>query len=215
MKYKQIAFYMDMTLCTGCKACMVACKDKHDLDIGVNWRRVVEYTGGEWIKEGDTFRHNVFAYYVSIACNHCASPICVESCPTTAMHKNAYGIVVLDQEKCVGCHYCEWGCPYGAPQYDEKKGCMTKCDFCMDYLVEGQDPSCVAACPTRALHFGELEELEQQFRGSNALDPLPNAELTQPSLVLKPHRHAKSVGSHAGRISNPEEVRWNPKTGLW
>ena len=213
--FKQIAFYVDMTLCTGCKACMVVCKDKHDLDVGVSWRRVVEYTGGEWIKEGDAFRQDIFSYYLSVSCNHCSTPICVESCPSTAMHKNDNGIVSLDQNKCVGCRYCQWGCPYGAPQYDKKKGHMTKCDFCTDYLAEGKDPACVAACPTRALDFGEFEELKQKSGAINGLAPLPEAELTEPSLVLRPHRNGKPVGSDTGRISNPEEVRWNPTNGLW
>jgi len=131
------------------------------------------------------------------------------------MHKNDNGIVSLDQNKCVGCRYCQWGCPYGAPQYDKKKGQITKCDFCTDYLAEGKDPTCVAACPTRALDFGEFEELKQKSGAINGLAPLPEAELTDPSLVLRPHRNGKPVGSDTGRISNPEEVRWNPTNGLW
>jgi len=214
-KYTQIAFHVDMSLCTGCKACMVACKDKHDLDVGVNWRRVVEYTGGEWVKDGDAFRQSIFCYYVSISCNHCIDPICVESCPTTAMHKEENGVVSLDQDKCVGCRYCQWGCPFGAPQYDRKKGQMTKCDFCMDYLAGRQDPACVAACPTRALHFGELEALEKKFGAISSVAPLPEADFTNPSLVLKLHRNARPAGTDAGKISNPEEVRWTPMNGLW
>ncbi len=121
MSNQQPAFFVDMTLCTGCKACMIACKDKHDLDVSVNWRRVVEYSGGNWIKEGDCFRQDIFCYYLSLSCNHCQDPICVNSCPTTAMHKDSEGIVSVDESKCVGCGYCQWACPYGAPQLNEVK----------------------------------------------------------------------------------------------
>lgn len=215
LNFNQIAFYADMTLCTGCKACMIACKDKNDLDVGVNWRRVVEYTGGEWVQEGNAWRQDIFSHYFSVSCNHCNTPICVESCPTTALCKDENGVVSLDRDKCIGCRYCEWGCPYGAPQYDEKSKLMTKCDFCADYLEEGRDPACVAACPTRALHFGEFEELKKKLNGTVSLAPLPKYELTDPALIIKPHRNVRPVGFKGGEISNPEEVRWNPKIGLW
>jgi anaerobic dimethyl sulfoxide reductase subunit B (iron-sulfur subunit) len=125
-------------------------------------KTVVEYTGGEWLCLGDgTFRQDVFAYYISVSCNHCQEPICVEVCPTTAMTKDESGIVFVDQGKCMGCRYCEWSCPYSAPQYQSKKGIMGKCDFCRDLLKAELNPACVAACPTRALSFGEIDELIQ------------------------------------------------------
>ena len=77
------AFLFDSRLCTGCKACMIACKDKNDLDPGVRWRRVTECTGGEWTRTAEGYRQNVFSYYLSVSCNHCEDPICVQSCPTT------------------------------------------------------------------------------------------------------------------------------------
>ena len=120
---KRPAFFVDTQICTGCKTCMVACKDKNDLGPGVRWRRVVEYSGGEWLSMPDgTFRQDVFAYYISVSCNHCVEPICVEVCPTTAMNQDESGIVTVDQTKCVGCGYCEWACPYGAPQYQVESG---------------------------------------------------------------------------------------------
>ena len=108
----QLGFYFDQTLCNGCKACQIACKDKHDTPIGVNWRRVVEYSGGTWnVNPDGTFNQDVFTYYTSISCNHCENPICVQVCPTTAMHKEEGGIVKVDPTKCVGCRFCEWACP--------------------------------------------------------------------------------------------------------
>ena len=208
---KNPAFYFNAELCTGCKACMIACKDKHNLGTGVNWRKVLEFAGGEFIPTGNSsFHHNVFAYYVSISCNHCENAVCATGCPTKAMHKDENGIVSVDESRCVGCRYCEWNCPYAAPQFDEAKGKMTKCDFCRDYLAKGEAPSCVAACPCRALDFGEYEALKAKYGEFAPIAPLPSPELTQPHLICKPNRHSRPQGSTAGtrgaRISNPQEV---------
>jgi len=205
---KRPAFYLDMQICTGCKTCMVACKDKNDLGSGVRWRRVVEYSGGEWLCMPDgTFRQNVFAYYVSVSCNHCTEPICVEICPTTAMSQDENGIVTVDETKCMGCKYCEWACPYGAPQYQVESGRMSKCDFCRDELKAGGVPACVAACPTRALRFGEFDQLQQDSGGQITTAPLPDHGLTAPCAVFKPHRMGKAVNSGTGCIANPEEIK--------
>ncbi|MDR2504309.1 MAG: dimethylsulfoxide reductase subunit B [Deltaproteobacteria bacterium] len=204
---KQPAFYLDMTACSGCKTCMVACIDGNDLPLGVMWRRVAEYTGGGWVKQpGSTYSQDVFSYYASISCNHCADPICVKNCPTTAMHKNAQGIVLVDHNKCVGCGYCRWSCPYSAPQLNKALGKMTKCDFCAKRLDAGLKPLCVQACPMRAIHFGEYEELKQRFGNAPHVAPLPEEALTGPCLVLTPPRNARPVGSRQGKISNPEEI---------
>jgi anaerobic dimethyl sulfoxide reductase subunit B (iron-sulfur subunit) len=203
---KRPAFYVDTQICNGCKTCMVACKDKNNLEPGVRWRRVVEYSGGEWLSMPDgTFRQDVFAYYISVGCNHCVEPICVEVCPTTAMNQDENGIVTVDQTKCVGCGYCEWACPYGAPQYQVESGVMSKCDFCRDELKAGGVPACVAACPTRALRFDDLNELQQDSVGQKTMAPLPDHGLTEPGAVFKPHRRGKPMNSTAGYIANPEE----------
>jgi anaerobic dimethyl sulfoxide reductase subunit B (iron-sulfur subunit) len=187
---------------------MVACKDKNDLPAGVRWRRVYEYSGGEWMVEPDgTFRQDVFAYYLSVSCNHCDRPICVEVCPTTAMNQGKDGIVTVEQAKCVGCRYCEWACPYGAPQYHVERGVMTKCDFCKDELQSAGVPACVAACPTRALSFGEFEKPERdpETVGHRAIAPLPDRELTDPRALFKAHKKSRPSGSTMGQIANPEE----------
>lgn len=203
----KMGFYFDATMCTGCKACQIACKDKSDLPIGVNWRRVAEYTGGSWVQNPDgTVEQNVFAYYTSIACNHCDNPLCVEVCPTQAMHQREDGIVMVDESKCIGCRYCEWACPYGAPQFNEEAGVMSKCNFCYDYLDEGKPPACVGACPSRALHFGDIEELRTEHGELAEIAPLPPSDITQPNLVIQPHHNAKPITSDAGKLINPEEV---------
>lgn len=202
---KHLAFHFDSNKCTGCKACQVSCKDKWDLPVGITWRRVAEYSGGSWSTNADgSFNQDVHAYYVSVACNHCKSAPCVEVCPTQAMHRREDGIVLVDPEKCIGCHYCQWSCPYGAPQFDAGRGVMTKCTFCSDALDQGGKPTCVEACPSRALDFGEREQLEAKHGKVNELAPLPAARFTDPSLIITPHRRSAPVG--AGPVANPEEV---------
>ncbi|MDK9346047.1 dimethylsulfoxide reductase subunit B [Propionibacterium freudenreichii] len=196
------------TLCTGCKACQVACKDKHDLPVGVTWRRVVEYSGGSWqTNEADhTVTPNVFTYYTSISCNHCEDPLCVQVCPTTAMTQRDDGTVFVDQSKCVGCRYCEWACAYGAPQFNAEAGHMTKCDLCYDYRQSGQDPACVAACPSRALEWGPIDALRAAHGDEAGIAPLPDPAITHPRLVIKPHRDAQKWDQADGHIANPKEI---------
>lgn len=199
-------FYFDQSACTGCKACQIACGDKHDLPIGVNWRRVVEYSGGSWQIEGNTVTPNIFTYYTSISCNHCANPVCMQVCPTTAMSLRDDGTVYVDESKCVGCRYCEWACPYSAPQFNAATGHMTKCDLCYDYRSTGQDPACVSACPSRALDFGPIDELRETYGEEAGLAPLPDPTITQPHLVITPHRDAQAWDAGTGQIANPKEI---------
>ena len=187
---------------------MIACRDKHNLPDGVRWRRVVEFAGGKWQRlPNGTFSQNVFAYYISISCNHCQDPICVQSCPSKAMVQDAQGIVAIDPEKCVGCRYCAWVCPYSAPQFDQHLGQMTKCDFCREELQQNQSPACVAACPTRALTFGERDSHGREQAADLPIHPLPPSEITDPSLVLAPHKDTCSGLKRTGFIANPEEVK--------
>ncbi len=97
------AFLLDVSACTGCKACQVACKDKNQLPLGVLWRRVYEVSGGGWKQEGEAWTNTVFAYNLSLSCNHCEHPKCAGVCPTDAYVVRDDGIVVLDSSKCMGC----------------------------------------------------------------------------------------------------------------
>ncbi len=207
MTVKQYAFYFDSASCSGCKACQVACKDNNGLEVGILWRRVYEISGGGWQQREGAWVSSAFAYHLSIACNHCEQPICREVCPAGAIRKRPDGIVLIDSDKCLGCHYCSWACPYGAPQYDEAAGHMTKCDFCYDEIDWGGKPSCVAACPMRALDFGDKQELEAKYGLGVTVYPLPQESLTRPSLVIHPHPQATQAISTTARLANREEVR--------
>jgi anaerobic dimethyl sulfoxide reductase subunit B (iron-sulfur subunit) len=201
---KRLAFYFDASACSGCKTCQMACKDKHDLGPGQRWRRVYEVTGGGWVKQGSTWQQDVFAYNLSMSCNHCEDPICVKNCPTRALYKRADGIVRIDQGLCIGCKYCAWVCPYGAPQFNPQTGVMGKCDFCADYLDEGKNPSCVDACPMRALDFGDLEALREKYGPGDLIHPLPDPAITGPSICIRAHPQA---GRADAGVANIEEVK--------
>ena len=207
---KRYAFYVDSASCSGCKTCQVACKDKNRLPTGVLWRRVYEISGGGWESRGHAWVSTVFAYNISLACNHCDRPICVEVCPTGAYTKRPDGVVLHDSAKCIGCRYCTWACPYGAPQYDEQAGRTSKCSFCVENIDAGLPPTCVAACPMRALDFGDLAELEARYGQNYTVYPLPDPELTKPSLVITPHKDASRARHGSACVANWEEVRTQP-----
>ena len=200
----RLAFYFDSSACSGCKTCQMACKDKNDLGPGQLWRRVYEVTGGGWEKQGPGWRHDVFAYNLSMSCNHCEDPVCVKNCPTRALSKRADGIVRIDRGLCIGCKYCAWVCPYGAPQFNTQKGVMGKCDFCADYIDQGKNPGCVDACPMRALDFGDLETLLKKYGPSDFIQPLPDPAITGPSISIRAHPKAKPLNAS---VANIEEVR--------
>ena len=199
------AFRFDQTACSGCKACQAACKDRHGLPVGVLWRRVYEVAGGSWRRDGEAWRTDAFSFNLSLACNHCAEPVCAEVCPTVAIARRADGVVLIDRDRCVGCRYCAWACPYGAPQYDERAGKMTKCDLCADDLASGQPPACVAACPMRVLDLAQMEE-DEPPPGAGTF-PLPDPALTGPGLVVVPHRDADRAADRTAGVANREEVR--------
>ncbi|MBK8021222.1 MAG: dimethylsulfoxide reductase subunit B [Chloroflexi bacterium] len=206
---KQLAFHINTSACTGCKACAIACKDKNNLPVGIRWRRVYNYGGGGWVADAEhkdlMIPNRVFAYSVSFACGHCTEPECVKICPTGAMTKNENGIVTVNSDLCIGCRYCEWACPYDAPQFNEATGVMSKCNMCEDLLAEGQNPACVDACPMRAIEVGELEELQAKYGTLDAVEPMPAAGFTKPAVVVTPHRDAEMVGMGTGRILNLSE----------
>jgi anaerobic dimethyl sulfoxide reductase subunit B len=199
---KQLGFYVNLANCSGCKACEIACKDKNNLPAGVRWRRVYEFSGGDWVQDGEQMAPgDVFSYFVSNACMHCEKPICMEVCPASAISKREDGIVLIDANKCIGCRYCSWACPYGAPQFNEEANVMTKCNFCYDLQAQGEKPACVEGCPYRVLEFGEINELKAKHGNLNNVAPMPDPSLTKPAVVYSPHKNTKTSAT-SGQVMN-------------
>ena len=151
---------IDLKKCVGCHACAVACKEAHGTPPGITRSHVKREFEGEY---PDATMH-----IVPMLCMHCENPPCVEACPTEgATYKREDGIVVVDKEKCIGCHYCFFACPFGVPQYTDEG--MDKCDCCIgNGVTPGDTPHCVATCPTKALQFGTMEELAEKVSGKTA-----------------------------------------------
>jgi len=154
------SFIVDVNKCTGCHACAMACQIANDLPTTLLWREVHTFN--------ELHVPQVELMHLSLACNHCAEAPCMEQCPARAYHRDKKtGAVLIDADLCLGCRYCAWVCPYGAPRFDEARGVMTKCNFCVDKQHEGDQPACVTSCPTGALTWGELsaDELVQDVPG--------------------------------------------------
>lgn len=179
----QKAFYFNMTECVGCHACQVACRDRNALyNVGEIFRKVDVCEGGKF--------PNPFVYHLSISCNHCGNPACTAACPTGAMYKDEEtGLVLHDDEMCIGCGACVNACPYGEPIMIEKEGkkVSAKCDGCYTLVSKGMNPVCVDACGMRALEFGDLSDLMAKHPDAvSEIKVLPAASQTTPALFITP-----------------------------
>ncbi len=155
MNTTQFGFSFDISRCSGCMACMVACFDQNDLPgDGSTFRHVSKIETGSYPA--------ALIHHVSLACMHCGDAPCVAVCPTKAISKKPEsGIVVVNRDYCIGCHTCAMACPFGAPQFPEGT-LMTKCDLCVARVENGLEPACVRTCPTRALKFGPIGKLTEE-----------------------------------------------------
>jgi formate dehydrogenase iron-sulfur subunit len=216
------AFLTDATLCIGCKACEVACKEWNGIDSdGLN------YTGFSYDNTGavghSTWRHVKFVEaapeaglggnapdamswaFSSDVCKHCETAGCLEACPTGSIVRTEFGSVYVQPDVCNGCSYCVVACPFGVVQRNEKDGRAFKCTFCYDRQKEGLKPACAKACPTESIKFGEIEELkleaqvrvrELQGRG------MDDARIYDPT-------HTNVDGLHAFFIIRGDERAYN------
>lgn len=200
---EQYAFEVDLDACTGCKACVTACHALNGLDPGEAWRQVTLLVGQKDDKP--------LLQHVTSSCHHCASPACLQGCPANAYVKDeATGIVRHLDDACIGCRYCTFTCPYGAPQYVSRLGIVRKCDLCIDRLAAGEAPACVQGCPNDAIRvrlvsFHEIQA--QAVRG----DFLPNVappHQTQPASVYRRSRWRREPHVADFEVWRPEEAHW-------
>lgn len=199
---EQYRFHFDMTKCIGCQCCVVACNEQNGNPADIHWRRVGEIEGGSY---PETWRS-----YLSMGCNHCLEPTCMEGCPVEAYTKDpATGLVLHSEDACIGCQYCTWNCSYGVPQFNPERGVVGKCDMCHGRLAEGREPACVHACPEGAIAI-EIVNIAQwrdeYVEGANAPgmpsadDSISTTRLTLPG-TLPPNM--EKVNACRVRTENP------------
>jgi len=168
----QLALVIDLNVCVGCHACVTSCKEwntsgwagpmvdqrAYDKDpTGTFFNRVQMFEVGEY--------PNTETVHFPKSCLHCEEPPCVPVCPTGASYKRSdNGVVLVDYDKCIGCKYCSWACPYGVRELDAKQRIMKKCTLCIDRVSDNslpeaeRKPACVLACPTSARIFGDVHD---------------------------------------------------------
>ncbi len=203
---KRLGLVIDLDTCVGCHACAVNCKEWNtggEAGILPDYDKYGPEPDGVWFnrihsyetEEGGCSRTVNFPR----SCLHCEDPLCVTVCPTGASYKRAEdGIVLVDTDKCIGCQLCSWACPYGARELDEKVGVMRKCTLCVDRIYdesvpqEERVPACVATCPSRARHFGDLADPESEVsklvRERGGADLLPGLGYRPTNKYLPPRR---------------------------
>ena len=176
----RMGFFTDTSLCIGCRACEVACKEWNQLptdDFG--------FTGQSYDNTGrlsaDTWRHVAFVeqrkpvqtedadglrwLMSSDVCKHCTTAPCLDVCPTGALFRTEFGTVVVQDDVCNGCGMCVPACPFGVIERREEDGRAWKCTLCYDRLKDGMEPACAKACPTDSIQYGPLDELRIHAAG--------------------------------------------------
>jgi formate dehydrogenase iron-sulfur subunit len=175
------AVLVDLVRCMGCRSCQVACKAWNDNTYEIStclgcYDNPKDFSADTWslvrfteVEEGQDL-HWVFN---KIQCMHCLHPACVSVCTVGALEKTPEGPVIYHADKCIGCRYCQYACPFGIPRYEweEMLGLIRKCTFCADRQSEGLEPACVKACPTDALMVGEREALITEAKRRIAARP--------------------------------------------
>jgi len=161
-----VGMLYDTTICVGCKACVVACKEANGMPADTSGYGQGLYDAPSSLNQ---YTKNVIQLYkdggeTSFAkkqCMHCIDPACVGACMLGALQKGKFGVVSYDVSKCVGCRYCETVCPFNVPKFEwaKKAPKIVKCELCKDRLAEGKEPACTEVCPRKAVIFGRYTDL--------------------------------------------------------
>jgi Fe-S-cluster-containing dehydrogenase component len=189
---KKLGLAIDLDTCVGCHACVISCKEWNTSNYGAPLSDINAYgaePSGTFLNRVHTYEAksegcNAQTVHVPKSCLHCEDAPCVTVCPTGASYKRAEdGIVLVNEDSCIGCSLCAWACPYGAREMDAAAGVMKKCTLCVDRIYnenipeEDRVPACVRTCPAGARHFGDFADPESEVsilsaaRGGIALMP--------------------------------------------
>lgn len=169
---RSFAILTDTTLCTGCEACVAACKQTYGLDRDRAWRwkgKIDDLSATRFT----TIIRRPNGRFVRQQCRHCVTPACVSACIVGALQKTEIGPVIYDSSRCMGCRYCMMACPYGIPRYswENRVPLVRKCILCYDRLKAGGQPACTQACPYGATIFGSRADLLAEARRRFAEHP--------------------------------------------
>ncbi len=167
---------IDLTRCVGCNSCALACKESNHLPGDDQIPQALESDAYTFVDpvEAITAGGESTTRYVKRQCMHCLDAACVSACPAAAMYDSGEGPIIYRAGQCLGCRYCQVGCPFGVPRFDWEDGIaptISKCWMCHDRLQAGDEPACVEACPSGALRFGRRSELLSQARAQIATHP--------------------------------------------
>jgi formate dehydrogenase iron-sulfur subunit len=196
----RMGFFTDTSVCIGCKACEVACKEWNAVPedglalTGMSYDNTVGLGASTWrhvafIEQpvrsspaGGPADDGVRWLMASDVCKHCTESACLDVCPTGALFRTEFGTVVVQQDVCNGCGYCVSACPFGVIERREGDGRAWKCTMCYDRIGDGLEPACAKACPTQSIQFGPLDELRE--RAALRVDQLHEAGQDQARLYL-------------------------------
>ena len=186
---KEMAMLHDVARCSACRACMVACKQWHDLPADFSTPFEGQYQShkdltsktynlikmNERVDDKGKFHWD----FIKFQCMHCQDPACMKGCPENAISRLDSGAVVIDEAKCVGCGYCTTNCPFNVPRVDPDRNKSTKCDLCFDRIEQGMEPACSKTCTAQAINFGTIAEMRELARARLVAikDQFPNAQL--------------------------------------
>jgi len=201
---KRLGLVIDLDTCVGCHACVVNCKEWNTGGYPAPLSDVAPYEAkpmGAWLNRVHSYEAGDGpegrTVHFPKSCLHCEDAACVTVCPTGASYKRVEdGIVLVEEDRCIGCGLCAWACPYGAREMDPVGGVMKKCTLCIDRIyndnipVEDRQPACVNACPARARHFGDLadpkSEVSQLVAERGGFDLMPEMGYKPTNKYLPP-----------------------------
>ena len=170
----RMGFFTDTSVCIGCKACEVACKEWNAVPedglllTGMSYDNTAGLSASTWRhvafieKPAADEGHNLRWLMSSDVCKHCTEAACLDVCPTGALMRTEFGTVVVQDDVCNGCGYCVSACPFGVIARRESDGGAHKCTLCYDRIGDGLTPACAKACPTESIQFGPLDELRER-----------------------------------------------------
>lgn len=192
-------FFFDLNKCVGCHACVVACQIENGKDQSVPWREISTY---------NLFQHpDLPVFHYSLACNHCEDAPCMYNCPAAAFVKEE-GLNMISHiaDKCIGCKYCTWACPYDAPKFINAKGVVEKCTFCQHRLDENKKPACANLCPTGALDYKEIEiKPRQRITGFTEKGIGPSIEVVELRRKKAPKQHKELTEKEKQQFINIQQ----------